>query len=601
MRGVHGGRRIRWLMAAWAFALALWAAPARATDAVIDGSPLNIYANDNGQLQVAFDGSPAGEFFPSGLAPANAGLIAGITDASQPAAFDLHGFLFAGSPFDPTVPAAPPVVTGDGSAGNPWKLSTSYRINPASTNPSIRVVETLSYVNGTTDVGAEYQVFNESDSPNLLLHVRLYEVADLYVNGDDHGVGFFDPGPPRQLGGINQAAGSSGRLVEQTPWTHYQEGPYGDVFAVAQNSDSSAQGFADTMDPTLIDNGAGVQWDIRQLAVGSPQTVSVLWRFRHFTPLQLSLVAAAKAQGQVATVSVAARNSDGNPDPGRAIRYTISGANPGLGTVTAGADGNATISWVGENQGVDTLTAFTDLNGNGTPDAGEPTQSVTVTWAPPLPPVPGKSVVVRVVSGTVLVKYPSGYTPRATSPAKGFVPFRGAANLPVGTQLDTRKGRVNLTSAADTGGKKTQASDFYDGIFQIKQALPKKKSEKALALITDVVMKGQLPRSGCAPLKGASAAAVDAKKKGKKGPKSVLGKLWGNGKGKFRTTGKYSSATVRGTMWLTQDECDGTLTKVKRGVVSVRDFKRKTTVKVKAGHSYLSRAQRAASKGKRHG
>jgi hypothetical protein len=210
--------------------------------------------------------------------------------------------------------------------------------------------------------------------------------------------------------------------------------------------------------------------------------------------------------------------------------------------------------------------------------------------------VPGKSVVARVVSGTVFVKLPTGYKPRATSAAKGFVPFRGAANLPVGTQLDTRKGRVNLTSAADTGGKKTQASDFYDGIFQVKQALPKKKSKKAVALITDVVMKGQLPRSGCARLKGASVATVDAKKKAKKGPHSVLGKLWGNGKGKFRTDGKYSSATVRGTIWLVEDRCDGTLTKVARGVVTVRDIKRKKTVKVRAGHSYLARAKPAASK-----
>jgi ferric-dicitrate binding protein FerR (iron transport regulator) len=82
----------------------------------------------------------------------------------------------------------------------------------------------------------------------------------------------------------------------------------------------------------------------------------------------------------------------------------------------------------------------------------------------------------------------------------------------------------------------------------------------------------------------------------KKGPHSVLGKLWGNGKGKFQTSGKYSSATVRGTIWLTQDRCDGTLVTVKRGVVSVRDFKRKKTVSVKAGHSYLARAQVARRK-----
>ena len=162
-----------------------------------------------------------------------------------------------------------------------------------------------------------------------------------------------------------------------------------------------------------------------------------------------------------------------------------------------------------------------------------------------------------------------------------------------------RAGRVALTSAADTGGAKTQTSDFYQGIFAVKQSVPKKKPKKPKALITDLVMKGEIPRSQCAPLKGARSAADAATKK--KGPKSVLGKLWGSGKGKFRTNGKYSSATVRGTIWLVQDRCEGTLTKVTRGTVQVRDFKRKRTVSVKAGHSYLARAQRAASKAKRGG
>jgi hypothetical protein len=211
------------------------------------------------------------------------------------------------------------------------------------------------------------------------------------------------------------------------------------------------------------------------------------------------------------------------------------------------------------------------------------------------PPVPGKSVQIRVVSGEVFIKLPGGgRSARATGPPKGFVPLQGAANIPVGSQLDTEQGRVALTSAADTGATKTQTADFYDGIFQVKQAVPKKKPKKPASLITDLVLKGA-SASQCAPLKGARSAAANKKK----GPKSVLGKLWGNGKGKFRTAGKYSSATVRGTIWLTQDECDGTLTKVQRGVVQVRDFKRKKTVTVKAGHSYLARAQRAASKAKR--
>ena len=95
--------------------------------------------------------------------------------------------------------------------------------------------------------------------------------------------------------------------------------------------------------------------------------------------------------------------------------------------------------------------------------------------------------------------------------------------------------------------------------------MPKKKPKKAKALITDLVLKGEPPRSQCAPQKGARSAGANKKK----GPKTALGQLWGNGKGKFRTSGKYSSATVRGTIWLVQDRCEGTLTKVSRGTVQV--------------------------------
>ena len=77
------------------------------------------------------------------------------------------------------------------------------------------------------------------------------------------------------------------------------------------------------------------------------------------------------------------------------------------------------------------------------------------------------------------------------------------------------------------------------------------------------------------------------------------GQLWGSGKGKFRTSGQYSSATVRGTIWLVQDRCEGTLTKVCRGTVQVADFQRNKTVSVTAGHSYLARAD--ARRAREHG
>jgi hypothetical protein len=49
---------------------------------------------------------------------------------------------------------------------------------------------------------------------------------------------------------------------------------------------------------------------------------------------------------------------------------------------------------------------------------------------------------------------------------------------------------------------------------------------------------------------------------------------------------------VRGTKWDVIDRCDGTLTKVSRGRVVVRDFRRKRNVTVRAGKRYLARARR---------
>ena len=69
-------------------------------------------------------------------------------------------------------------------------------------------------------------------------------------------------------------------------------------------------------------------------------------------------------------------------------------------------------------------------------------------------------------------------------------------------------------------------------------------------------------------------------------------RLWGDGKGRFRTKGEFSSATVRGTRWLVEDRCDGTLTRVTKGKVAVRDFVRKRTVIVRAGKQYLAKRRR---------
>ena len=78
--------------------------------------------------------------------------------------------------------------------------------------------------------------------------------------------------------------------------------------------------------------------------------------------------------------------------------------------------------------------------------------------------------------------------------------------------------------------------------------------------------------------------------RGRRRPRASKRHLWGDGKGRFRTGGRFSSATVRGTRWVVSDRCDGTLTRVVRGSVTVRDRVHNKTVILHAGEQYLARA-----------
>jgi TolB protein len=208
-----------------------------------------------------------------------------------------------------------------------------------------------------------------------------------------------------------------------------------------------------------------------------------------------------------------------------------------------------------------------NVDGSGVTKLTEsPTGSSAVAWQPnvTLPaPKQGETVNVSVVSGTVLVK---------TRGQAGFQLLSQARQIKVGSQLDTKKGVVRLASAAGKG--KTQTGDFGRGVFQVAQS-------KASKAFTELQLKGGSFSSCSAAAKKGSAAAK----------KKTIRSLFSKAKGRFRTKGRYSAASVRGTSWLVTDRCDGTLTSVKSGTVDVFDFKRKRTVKVKPGRSYLARAR----------
>jgi hypothetical protein len=183
-------------------------------------------------------------------------------------------------------------------------------------------------------------------------------------------------------------------------------------------------------------------------------------------------------------------------------------------------------------------------------------------------PTPGQNFNAVVVSGVVTFKCPG-------APER---PLEEATQLPVGCRLDARAGSVRITSAA--GGGETQSAVFRGGIFKVIQRAGPRP-------VTDLRLAGPLER--CPAAGRSSAAAAAAKRSGRS--------LWGSGKGRFRTTGRRSAATVTGTTWLVADRCDGsTLTRVTEGRVAVRDFVLRRTIRLRAGQSYVARPRRAASR-----
>jgi uncharacterized repeat protein (TIGR01451 family) len=181
------------------------------------------------------------------------------------------------------------------------------------------------------------------------------------------------------------------------------------------------------------------------------------------------------------------------------------------------------------------------------------------------PPVLGRAVNARPVSGVVLVRLPGTRT---------FVPLTAFRQLPVGTEIDTRRGRISLTSARDRRGG-TSGGVFYAGRFIFRQA-------PQVGAFTDLRLTGG-NFAACAARTTASSTQRSRK---------PVRRLWGNATGRFRTRGRHASAAIRGTLWLTQDRCDGTLVRVVRGSVVVVDLPRRRRVVVRAGQSYLARAPR---------
>jgi hypothetical protein len=176
----------------------------------------------------------------------------------------------------------------------------------------------------------------------------------------------------------------------------------------------------------------------------------------------------------------------------------------------------------------------------------------------------GTSVLIAPATGELSVRRPG---------SSNFEALKLGSELPVGSEIDARNGSLALTAALPSGA--TETGYFGAGRFKLTQD---KRG------YVDLYLRGKYcshARTTAAGTAGVSATAA-RKQQGRR--------LWGRDHGgRFRTHGRNSHATVRGTRWLVADSCKGTYTRVTRGSVVVRDKVRKKRVVLNAGEHYLAR------------
>jgi hypothetical protein len=202
-------------------------------------------------------------------------------------------------------------------------------------------------------------------------------------------------------------------------------------------------------------------------------------------------------------------------------------------------------------------------SGTGSNDPADPNRDERSPGT--VEPELGKSVLVAPSEGDLRVRLPG---------RSAFAPLAHGSELPVGTEIDASAGSIALTSALPSG--ELQTGRFGGGRFKIGQGRDG---------YVDLYLRGRAcprPRAKHS-LATASTAANKPRKR----------RLWGRDHGgRFRTHGRNSHATVRGTRWVVGDSCAGTLTRVTSGSVVVRDRVRHKRLVLQAGERYLARPPR---------
>ena len=191
----------------------------------------------------------------------------------------------------------------------------------------------------------------------------------------------------------------------------------------------------------------------------------------------------------------------------------------------------------------------------------------------PTPPALGQSIGFKPVpgEGKVRIKLPG---------SDEWTELTEGQTVPMGSTVDATYGIVEIVAESDPVTGERQNALLYGSEFKVDQFTP---AGEALPVV-DLVMKGG-DFASCKERKTVARAAGN----GRGGKAGIVRGLWASGKGRFRTRGRHSAATVRGTRWATVDRCQSTTVKVFEGVVDVTDFDVDKVFTVKAGERHVAR------------
>ena len=514
-------------------ARARWAAVAVATACLLGAAPahaqttidspdMEIDVGDAGDLDASFNTDGFGQVLAFGSAGLQLDVGAKVADLAADTAH-------------------PQTQTGP----SPYKVETQFFATVDQANV-LHVTQDISHANGDPHIVLHTVVTNVSNMPQS---VRAIEFGEVAGGGFAAGTGTLSDGPPRYLAGVFPTTASVSGLEELTPWNSWEEADDADLSP--QLADATAALTKTESPATQDDPAVAAEWDARTLAPGADLTFDVTWRFvPGAAHIDLEPGDGSGPPGQLACFTATVTNIYGIPVV-TPIEFSAGDPHPDLDTVTD-AGGHAaycaSASDPGEELFVDAtvpdalLDAFSTWEFTGGPD-----NTTNGTGTPP-DPVAGSRLTARPVAGKVRLRHGTRYTA-----------LTGPRSIKVGSTLDARHGTVELTAQV---GNRQQTARFAAGILRVRQ-------DSAGAPVA-VALAGA-PFGACKP-----------------GSHKVVRRLRATtDQGRWQVVARQSVAGVaRAAGWVTQDRCDGTLSVVRTGTVTVRGAHGHTFT-VRAGHRRL--------------